>query len=222
VISSELDSLTGLMHGSTIAALSSGQRPAFTTADDDFGGRPSFTCESASTGKFLQGTLGASIAAGSYPGLFIVGSVVTPLGGSARCSLGLCEASDHSSAILICADDVNVAGHYGAVYADGATVFAVAGAAIDTGPHVIAAYADPPTTGGLGFRFDLEAASVATPGAGPLTSALTKLSLGASWDGADYSGADIKIAYVAVLKSAVPVAVMSRAISLARARYGLF
>lgn len=223
VSSGELVSLTGLVAGNVISAPSSGQRPTFTTADDDFAGNASFTCENASSGKFLGGSLSPTIASNSYPGLFIVGRVVTPKGGSGRCFLAAIENAGHTVSMAISADDVNAPGHWGSAWVSTNVTISVASAGIDTAPHVYACYSDPPQLGAQGVRFDLEALHVDAPGAGGgSAAAIDTLHIGAGWNSSAYEGGDVTIAYLAVLKSVVPVSVMTRAISLARARFGVY
>jgi hypothetical protein len=71
VIAGELNSITGLVNGSTASAFNAGTRPRFNPIDPNFGGRASISCTAAGI-EGLQGTLAVPLEAGDYGGVFAV------------------------------------------------------------------------------------------------------------------------------------------------------
>lgn len=83
VISGELDQLLGSA-GSACNAIDSTHRPTWNASDEFFAGRPSFSCDQTA-GKYAKiTTLAAAMAAGSRPGIFLVGRATGALLASPR------------------------------------------------------------------------------------------------------------------------------------------
>lgn len=220
IVSSAVDSLTGFLNGSVISAPTAGQRPAWTLSDDFFGGRPSFQC--ARVGDyFLQGTLGATIPIGSYPGLFAV----------YRCNPGVDDpvyrrlaalaehGADHSSGVIVGQSDLNESNHgYGVASGASATAFAVGGVAgTDAYGHVAQFQSVP---GGVIYDRDTDSPVTGVP-AGATTSVIDTFTIGGCWTSAVYAGCDIQIAYLALLKTPLDPDTRVKALRAAMSRYSL-
>lgn len=218
VISSNLDALTGLLNGTTIQAPASGQRPAWSANDDFFGSKPSFTC--ALTGNhYLSGTLAQTIPIGSHPGVFVVyrvpGGTNDPL--NRRVAVTLEKGADHSSMFLIGQSDLNQSNKaYSFATGSNSGEFAVGATGTDAYGHVSYGYSGS----FVQLSRDLETVATGlTPGA--TATVIDKVLIGAAWDTATYVGADITIAYVAILSSSMPADTITKALHAALAKYSL-
>lgn len=217
VISGALDSLTGLVHSTPLAALTSGQRPTWNASDDAFGGHPSFTC-SLTGNKFLQGTLAVPVAVGSRPGLFVVFRVNTAGTDAARRAIAVCENPSQPVNLFMGYSDLNQATtpycYYTPSIGGGAVVTAPARS--DADPHLMVVNAEP------GPYLYLDGQLAITGGdLGVTTHALSLVTLGGVFDSSIYAGCEVTIAYAAVLKQGIPADLQARIQRAAIAKYAV-
>lgn len=216
--SGNVEQLVGVLNGTVLTAPTAGQRPAFTAADDYFGGKPSFTC--ALTGdKFLTGTLASTIPIGSHAGLFVVYRVPGGTNDPAnRRAVAVIEKiSDHSSAVTIGQSDLNQSNKaYGFISGASSSQFAVGATGTDAFGHAAYCYADS----FVHLARDVEAlATGLTPGL--TASVIDTITIGGVFNSSVYVGCDITVAYVAVLSSTLGADEITRALKAALAKYSL-
>lgn len=219
LVSSDLDALIGLLHGSSIAAPTSGQRPAWNASDPYFGGRPSFSC-AVSGNLLLKGTLASTIASGSRPALFVVYRATTADDGSnRRLAIAAEHGADHTSALSIGQSDLNQSNHaYGLNVGSLGLAWAIGAAGTDVYGHVSYAYS---AANGL-FSLARDAESVVTgDNPGNSTSVLDTLLLGGAWNSSAYVGCDVTIAYAAMLSAPLDAATQMKALRAALSLYCL-
>lgn len=214
----EVETLVGVLNGTSLSAPTSGQRPAFTAADDYFGGKPSFTC--ALTGDhFLTGTLATTIPIGSHAGLFVVYRVPGGTNDPAnRRAVAVIEkASDHTSAVTVGQSDLNQSNKaYAFVSGAASSQFAVGATGTDAYGHAAYGYADS----FVHLARDQEAiATGLTPGV--TGSVIDKITIGGVFNSLAYVGCDITVAYVAVLSSTLSADDITKALKAALAKYSL-
>lgn len=217
VISSELNALLGLLNSSSVAALTSGQRPAWNASDDAFGGHPSFTCSLAGD-KFLQGTLAVPVPVGSHPGVFLVFRVNTAGTDAARRAIVVLENPSVSVNILCGYSDLNQATVPYCYFTPsvGNTVLLTSPPRSDADSHLMVVQADPGPI--LYFDGTLDVVGADT---GLTSHALSKATLGGVFDSSIFRGCDVTIAYAAILKQPMPADIRARAEKAAIAKYAL-
>ncbi len=220
VIASELDTLTGLINGLVMAAPAAGQRPQWNTFDEYFGQRPSFTC--ALTGNhYLQvATLGTTIAAGARPAMFAVYRVEGANDPSNRRAAIVAEhGADHTSGIAIGASDLIQSNRaWGLITGSGGTQYGLGATGTDAYGHV--SYLQSSAAAGVELDYDLNA-TVTGSDPNVTTSIIDRCTLGGAFDGGAYAGANITIAYAALLSEALDADARAKIIKAAMTRYRL-
>jgi hypothetical protein len=223
VISGEVNSITGLLYGDVLSAPSSGRRPAYSASDAKFRGAPSLTSSSASSGKYLIGTLaGAPAAIGDYPGLLIIGYKIGGTAGLMRPFIALQNAAGDGNTLVIAANDSNDP-HWYAI--DDRTAVSgnnwpiLTSEPMDEFARVMLAWQKPAE--GLYFRVGSNEAA-AGPTQGPNDVALPKAVLGACWTGSAITAESVAITFAAYLKSPPPQNVIDQVIPIAQDRYGAY
>lgn len=225
VISGGLDTLADVLHPATLAsAPSSIRRPTFNAASDAFGGKPTFTCVKADD-KMLSITLDTAIPIGAYPGLIVVCRATTAnQTGTARRALSSIGPEFRISLL----DDQEATNLWGAKYTGSAAyqLTTVSGGNNDQYAHagVLQQTPDSPGThtelrvdGNRATGF-ISVPTVTDPGG--LATAITGAYIGAI-DASTGNAADLEIAYVALLKQALPDNVLSAFWELADAEWAL-
>lgn len=222
VISGEVNSITGLLHGDVLSAPSSGRRPAYSASDAKFRGAPSLTTSNASSGKYLIGTLvGDPAGIGASPGLLVVGYKVGSLAGTMRAFVTLQNAAANGNPIVIAANDANDPNWY--CLDERTAVPGTAWASLTTEPmdafaRVMMAYQKP---GGLNFRVGSHELLVG-PDQGPNDVALPTAMLGAAYTGSAITAESAAITFAAYLKASPPQSVIDKIFQIAQDRYGAY
>lgn len=219
VIADELDVLLGVMHGSSLAAPASDQRPGFTLSDEFFGGRPSLTC-AFTDDHYLIGSLATTVPSSSRAGLFAVYRCLPGTNDASKRRLAIIaeHGSDHANGLGLGQSDLNASNQaYGYISGPGGLGFPVGATGTDGFGHASTIYSIPGAS--LYYRDD-EAISTSID-AGANTSAIDKVALGAGWNGAEYVGCNVVVAYAAVLKQPLDSDTRVRALRAALSRYSL-
>lgn len=217
VISGALDALLGLINSSSIAALTSGQRPTWNASDDAFGGHPSFTC-TISGNKFLQGTLAVPVAVGSHPGVFVVFRVNTAGTDAARRGIIVLENPSQPVNIFCGYSDLNNATFPYCYFTPsvGNTVLLNSPPRTDADAHLMLVQPEPGPNLYFDGVHDLVGSDV-----GLTSHAMSRVTLGGVFDSLIYAGCDVTIAYAAVLKQPMLADFRARVEKAAIAKYAL-
>lgn len=211
VISGGLDTITGLLHGSTAPAPSSGRRPDWLDSDPAFGGQPSFTCVNTSD-KMLTLTLGgaAQVPTGSYPGAIMICRAIGAIPSTHRRRL---FTTNVLSMGALDGDD----GTQWQAYYNGYTSADVGGVFQDNNPHAVLVQVEP----FVRVRIDAVDGSAIAVDQGVSTAAISTVYVGAFSDVASNNAADLAIAYYALLKEPLPPSVQVQFWDLANTIYKL-
>jgi hypothetical protein len=212
VTSGGLNSVGGLIHGSSLAENSGGaSRPTFTASNAAFGNRGTVTFTVGSS-TFLRTTLADPIVAGEYAALFIVLGLGNPaVSGANRILANL----PGTGGFFLGANDGNVGTqtYYGTNFAQNTH------GATDSFAHAI--YLDPWLDNGAHARVLVDGLT-GTAGSGTAPAASGSLS---SFDvGGQATGlvaSDATVAFVALLHSPLSVAELSRAFALSAQLYAI-
>jgi hypothetical protein len=224
VISSEVNSITGLLHGDVFSAPSSGRRPAYSASDAKFRGAPSLQSSSASSGKYLSGTLSDPPLVGAYPCLLVVGYKIGGTAGTPlRGFIALHNAAAATKALAIFADDGNAPGVFYAIddrtAVSGNNFASLLAEPLDEYARVMLAYQKPAE--GMFFRVNATELG-AGPSQGPNDATLALGVLGGSSNGSVIVAESTSITFAAFLKSPPPAGVIDKIFALAQDRYGAY